>query len=386
MSRIMLEKICYLTMVRFKPGEVKGLIKAASDITERILPYFIIPPMNDENTSDQPISLSDAAIAIGRKFAKEWGNRIAIIDTQFLLKKHVGSETYLNWLPVLFKNARSYGATLIPSARIADVLGVHGNSFKEAINPVDEIKFVFKFEQKDLVDAQELEQNIEKCFEELNLTPSQCIAVIDFDDSELEDTDISASSVWGAIETIQAIGSWNKIAWVSSNFPYKNPSKEGSLVFFPRNNSKVWEKIQSQYHPPKHCIFGDYCADTAKIVFGKKGKPIPIPHVRVCVKDGWLLGRGEKNIPQRNAMKAACAQVVGDDRFPQKNSSSAANEVTKIAKGLIKAGNASNWRALNTTLHVTRIVSDLGIFYDFQIGRVRVKEDETLQTSLPFLT
>ena len=58
-------------------------------------------------------------------------------------------------------------------------------------------------------------------------------------------------------------------------------------------------------------------------------------------------------------MKKVCAEIIGSSHFSGAGFSAADARILSIANRADGPGNAKTWRQLNTTHHITQVVSDL---------------------------
>lgn len=106
-------------------------------------------------------------------------------------------------------------------------------------------------------------------------------------------------------------------------------------------------------------LFGDFAADSAKIDF-KTGRAQPIRHSRYTTTSNWLVVRGENEGSDYEVMKGVYQRIVKSGMFSGATFSNADTYIFDVAQNNIrKAGNATTWRQINTTHHITRVVADI---------------------------
>ena len=187
---------------------------------------------------------------------------------------------------------------------------------------------------------------------------------------------IVAPIIGGALETLQDMGLWQQIIFQGSNYPDKNPAPEnGGVEIWPRNEWRAW-LLAINFDPSTadHMIFGDYAADCSRIVFGDRGGKA-IRHLRYTTGEYWRVQRGAKNGGDRDRMHEVYASIVGSGDFAGAGFSEADTYIAHAAANPgAPHGNASTWRQLNTTHHLTHVVNDIALVRGVKIRRSPVEE------------
>ena len=129
-----------------------------------------------------------------------------------------------------------------------------------------------------------------------------------------------------------------------------------------------------------HMIFGDYAADCSKMDFAKGGGR-PIPHLRYTTGENWRIERGANDGTGRDRMHPVYTEIVDSNDFAGAGFSEADRYIARAAASAAAPhGNPSTWRQLNTTHHITQVVSDIARVRGFEIKRPSI--EESVQNSL----
>jgi hypothetical protein len=182
----------------------------------------------------------------------------------------------------------------------------------------------------------------------------------DFSDADLSDYSLVAPIIRSALEQLQTFGRWQLIAFQGTHYPEANPAKPGQTITHPRNEWRAWrEAVRFDPTTAEQMVFGDFAADSAKMDFGDGGGR-PIPHCRYTTDSNWLVIRGDEIGSTHEVMKDVFQRVLDSGMFSGPSFSEADAYIDDVAGDRVEsAGNATTWRQLNTTHHITRVVADI---------------------------
>jgi hypothetical protein len=358
-----------------KQGELEGVRQLANDVADCIIPRFIVPPSSER---EQEISLFEAferTPDVSSFLAPVWARRPTLIDSTYILDEFDRSKSD-SWMPRMFERARAKEVLAVPAALLSDV-GSSANSFRSSIARDYQIKFGLIVPSDEMV-RPELQTLIGVALASLDVLPQDCVVIADFGGADFSNPDIAAPIISAALEILQDVAPWRQIVFQGSNFPTKNPAKEGQAEFCPRNEWKAW-CLAVRFDPTtaRHMIFGDYAADCSKIEFGKGG--MPIPHLRYTTSENWRVQRGLTAGADR--MGQVYAAIVESEDFAGAEFSTADGFIARAAETVdAPRGNGRVWRQLNTTHHITQVVDDIARVRGFQIRRTPVEAN--IQNSL----
>lgn len=353
-------KTIYTPSLRLKKGEMEGLRALRSDVADCILPVLIVPPAGERDSGSQEelFPAGEDVPDVGGIVSKYWLRRRTFIDTSALVKEH-GAENAINWLPALFKRARNLDVIAIPVASLSELERNGVLPFKDSLPQNCGLKFGLRVQSGDMTDP-ELTKRINFILSTMGLVASECSVFADFSDADLSDHYLVAPIIRAALEQLQEYGDWQLISFQGTHYPEKNPAKPGQTVIHPRNEWRAWrEAVKFDPSTAEYMIFGDYAADSAKIDFGGKGGR-PIPHCRYTTESHWLVVRGGEEGATHQIMKDVFTRIVNSGNFSGASFSEADAYIDDVVRnGSESTGNASTWRQVNTTHHITRVVADI---------------------------
>lgn len=349
-----------MTALRMKKGELEGLFNLRDDVADCVIPMLIVPPAKDRSSSSQEslFAASNSLPDVGGVLFKYWMHRAAFVDPRVLFKEY-GAHGAVNWLPALFGRARNLGVLAIPVASLVTLETMGTAGFKAAIPFGEELMFGLSIQSGDMTDPS-LAARIQTALAGLGLKPSQCAVIADFTDADLSQPSLVAPIIRGSLEQLQGLGQWQMIVFLGTHYPEKNPAKPGLTFIQPRNEWLAWrEAVKFDASTAQQMVFGDFAADSAKIDF-KTGRAQPIRHIRYATASNWLVVRGESEGADYDVMKDVFERIVESGEFSGARFSNADAYIFDVARNNApKAGNATTWRQVNTTHHITRVVADI---------------------------
>ncbi len=164
----------------------------------------------------------------------------------------------------------------------------------------------------------------------------------------------------GAFAKFKEIGAWRRTVIAASNFPEVNPAGKNSHAIVPRLEWAAWreagrldERIRTE------TIFGDFGADTGKIVFADGGGGA-IVHLRYATPESWLVPRGGPTTEKFDgSIRFVADRIVNSKVFAGDWFSWGDEFIADCATRAGGPGNSTIWRAANMNHHMTRAVIDV---------------------------
>jgi hypothetical protein len=342
-----------------KTGELQGLADLAVDIKDPILPRLIVPPRIERDAELQGVLVNTESVpGAGIVLSKYWVKRNVLLDLQFLFEDF-GVEKSGIWLPKAYELARRERVFAIPVAELSDLEGTRFQAFKDAIDATAQLKLALRIGLEDLSDHK-LRERLQRVFDRLRIAQNDSIALVEFGDADFSQPDIVAGVIEGACETLEEVGQWNSVVFQGTSYPEKNPADHGTDGLVMRNEWSAWSRgVHFNKGTADHLVFGDYAADCAKMKFGKSGAPA-IRHYRYTTSDHWIVTRGAEDGGDKAVMREVCQRIVNNKHFAGREFSAADDYIYRTSVNTDGPGNATTWRGINTTHHITRVVNDIG--------------------------
>jgi hypothetical protein len=373
------EKVLYSPALRMKTGELNGVRELAQDVAAYIVPRFIVPPLSERDDTQPDLFALGSTPDVGGLLARYWVGRRAFIDVTYLIDE-AGRDDIGEWLPKIFTRARGLNIRCVPLAMLHDLGKTETAAFKDSIDHQESLKFCICVSSGDMVSI-EFGAALNLALEEIGLSPRDCAVIADFSDSDFSQPENVAPIISAALELLQELGEWRHIIFQGTHYPETNPATQGSSVLCPRNEWAAWRQaVRFDPTTADHMIFGDYGADSAKIVFGGAGG-IAIRHYRYTTDTAWFIVRGTKTGSDKEIMQNVCNRIITSAYFADPNFSSADAYIYRTANKLDGPGNSTMWRQINTTHHITRVVTDVAKVRGISIATLS-QEPASVQLSL----
>ncbi|WP_157269083.1 beta family protein [Azohydromonas aeria] len=365
------KKTIYVPVLRMKMGELDGLRSLQNDIADCIAPMLVVPPAKERKSSSQEsLFAADRDVPdVGGVLSRYWRDREVFIDPRALFKE-CGVDTAISWLPSLFSRARSQGVLAVPVASLGELERMGVDAFKSAVAIVTGLKFGLRIESGDLTDPS-LDDRVRKVLKNMDVSAEKCAVFADFSDADLSDPALVSPIIRAALEQLQMLGRWYVVVFLGTNYPEKNPAEPGQTITQPRNEWHAWsDAVKFDPSTAEHMVFGDFAADCSKMAFGGNGGR-PIPHTRYTTASSWLVVRGDSTGSTHEVMKNVFERIVASGSFAGPTFSAADAYIFDVARNNApSAGNATIWRQLNTTHHITQVVADIAKVRRIRISRL----------------
>ena len=368
------KKLIYCPALRFKAGELAGTSMLAQDVADCVIPRWIVPPPKERDEEDAFLFAMERLPDISQQLLAGWGSRPSLVDVGWVIDEF-GRNTIGDWLPQMFRRARQIGCFPIPSTDISDLDAVAIAAFKASIDRSASLKFGL------IVDAGYFEDDdcsarMNGILAALDISPSECLLIADASELDFGNVEFVAIVLEGILEKMQEIGLWRHSVIQGTNYPNVNPANDGGSTRVARNEWLAWKRaVRFNPETELHLMFGDFCADCAKIVFGQSGAPA-IRHIRYALEDAWIVERGRKEGKSNDEMRSVFKNLVKSPDFGGDRISQAGRFILLSSRDPhLGCGNATTWRQLNTTRHITQTVRSIARVRKIEISQLPASRD-----------
>jgi len=369
----------YAPVLRLKAGEYLALGELGSDVADRLLPYFIIPPFGEPDPEKgRPLTPQEIVNEPGRRVGKHWPRRSCLLDARFLLDVLEPSEVRSS-LVGLFRAAHQANAAPTPVAALSYVLGEDGTTVYSDVLQKFGPSIALRIEMTELGDPSRLTDLLYAATSRLSIRPQDCILVLDLSEADFANPKNVGEFLESTLFEIVGMGEWAGVVSQGTSYPEVNPASPNSLKVLPRTDWLAWRQAAGALEFKSEILFGDFGADCSRFAFGK-GRAA-IPHLRYSTPVQWLISRGEKKHADSTALSHVATRIVDSGSFSGPEFSWGDEYIYSLAQGKEGPGNPMVWRKANTVHHITQVIGDLGAIYGYTVMSRR-RAIASLQTTL----
>ncbi|MDF2231576.1 beta family protein [Albimonas sp. CAU 1670] len=352
----------YYPTLRAKPGEFTACGHTAARYRVHIKPRFVIPPATEADPEKgRPPTLDEIAHMMGERLGKNWPRHDAFLDPQFVAETLGDDGTER-----LFRVATAVNPLLVPVLRLPEL----HNPVKRRLLRPGEVRAAIYLGFEDAADPDEVLEGVRS----LGLQPQECVLFVDFTETALGED--AAPSIAEIFDRLDEVGPWSKIVYQASAYPAKLPVGPNEKTLIARLEWTTFLAVLRETGiQPNRLAYGDFGADSGRMVFktGKGGRPRP--HLRYTGRTHTLVVRGSDAGKFTPTMRKVCRQIIDSEEFGGRGFSYADDRIWRNAKDLTDTcGDATGWRELNTAHHLARVIRDLG-----ELSGISFEDDEVAE-------
>jgi len=351
-------KPLYVPALRMKKGELQGVMGLAEDIKAPVLPHWIVPPQAERDDElQQALMTTESVPGAGIALSQFWADRPALLDLRYLFEEFGEAESAL-WLPKAHDLARRARVPVIPVAGLFDLAGPRAAGFRDSIG-AGSLRIALRISSNEFIEPG-LRDRLLPAIERVGVLPEETAVLVEFPDTDLTQAELVAGVFESVIEALDEAGRWYAIVCQATSYPEVNPAAHGDDILVPRVEWKAWMRaVEFSKGTSDHLLFGDYAADCARMRFGKSNARA-IRHFRYTTPDNWLVVRGAEKGNDTTLMRDVSRRIVRSAHYAGRGFSRADEFIYQCAEAGGGPGNSTNWREINTTHHITRVVRDMG--------------------------
>ncbi len=357
----------YAPALRWKKGEMEALYSLDAASKERLLPHLVFPPVGSRDVEKgRALSRDEFSLLQVGRLQRFWEGRPCLADFRFLrFDDDKGSDAAR--LSELLTLCRKFGCRVIP------VVDQHVDPYRlSAISShIQNSKSggAIRIALRDLQND-DLGEMLQTLYNGLQLTPPECLLVLDLGEAAISNTEAFSKFVAEWIGKLQHMGLWHRIIVEASSYPTKNPAPSNGEITVPRNEWLAWRQImEADKALSQQVLFGDYGADHGHIDFDGGGRTLK--HLRYATPESWLVGRGGDPIQGHDGtIHTVATRIVGSGMFLGEEFS-AGDEFIALCAEKASTGNGSTWRWANMVHHMTLATVGVGNLVGVSIERPR---------------
>lgn len=339
----------YLAVLKLKKGEKIGLSKVSSLLRPKLTPMFEVVKRK-KTPLDEHIKKSFKKL----DFVSGGYKRIFIDAGELEPDGEDGAR-------LAFEEAQNIGLSFTPVTRVSR------NDEADAALRVKGAKgLALRIDRSDL--DRDLATALPQFLKDRQVDPSECDLIVDLGSVSNMVVEGIRRLALGLLVEVPSPERWRTLSIIGGSFPQglSDVDRDGHKSF-ERLEWTFWRDTLRQAGLPRLPTFGDWGIQNPKGVEDfEPGKMQVSASLRYAVGDQWLAlkGRTLKGNPAHVQMPILTQKLVSgalSSNFSGADHCAGCRKVVDIASGSPNPGNATTWRELGTTHHITTTVEALQI-------------------------
>lgn len=373
------DDIIYVPQAKWKYGERNAIGKLSSEIADRVLPIFRLPPPGDFDPELGKTLTPELYLkSFGGQLAEARGRRPSFIDGTAIqeLTNHESGQFFFS--------------ELLERGRLAGGMPIPVFSSKNSPNYCDAAQQFAKRHANgaaclriELSDLEFLDdrQSLRSIVEALDLRSSDCTLVIDAGGLTVDDVDQFTNALSTQVGRLVLAEDWRMVVLSSTAFPESIKLKPGQSQAYDRTDWKVFRRILEMDDAfPVRLIFSDYMLEFADNL--APFRATPTAQLRYSIENRYFVFKGEsvrKGQKYRNIVPVAEA-LVSSGIFKGEDYSNGDKYIKGLTVPDSKTGHAGTWRWCANDHHVALVIGQLSAAMGLKIETAdTVVEPDQLQ-------
>jgi hypothetical protein len=350
----------YVPVLKGKLGEYNALSSLAEDVKAALTPMIEIPPIQWDFENEVPLKSIDAHLEkVVGQLKTSWGTaRPIFLDLRLLQpdEKMIGG---VHPILALAGEAKEEGVLFVP------VTGLRRNSgATQAVAAAAKLQgngACIRLEGEDFRDIRVLETELSALVDALGTPPEETDLVLDLG-AIGEAATTTALAVTSMISDLPLVARWRTLTVASSSFP-ENLSgvSAASSLLAPRADWLAWRGVIDRATSLKRIpTFGDYAIAHPDLSDVDPRIMRMSANLRYTTDENWLLLKG-RDVRRHgfDQFYALCKDLVARPEYCGASFSWGDKQISKCATGPLNPGNATTWRKIGTSHHLTFVVRQI---------------------------
>lgn len=357
----MFSSMHYVPVLTGKAGEYRALRQLSSDIKAGITPLIEVPPIPWDHENDAPSRTLDQHLAkTAENIECHWGNEAAVFVDLYCVEDEGSMPCDQHPVEFVLSDARSRGVHAIPVTGLERDANQH-----EAVAAVvseDDRGVCLRLIADEIMDAADLDGDIESLLAALGVTPAGVDLLLDFGimRPEFESTYRLASRT--VLAVIPRIEEWRTLTMAGSAFPINMsgfPQEATSAT--PRTEWRIWRDLATNRAGLQRVpTFGDYSIDNPEYVDLDFRVIKMTANIRYTTDETWLLVKGRViNKGEESQYPGLARRLRELPQYSGRAFSWGDQQISDCAERTVGPGNATTWRLVATNHHLTFVVNQI---------------------------
>lgn len=345
---IPLTKHRYLSVLKFKAGEVAAVRNLRTSVFQKWNPLFELLP-------DVPTEKSKRIPNTPNKIVEALTDSCGTGATLFLSVKYLrGLGNLREQVEEIFRRIREGGNIPVPvadSASNAEELA----AFAGASSKIGGTAAV-RLALEDIPRADALLNAISK---RTGLKTSESFLILDLGYIPQDSMAREALVLPALLRRVATLGQWKSLTLTGCGLPETVQSNDEELAKYPRTEWELFQSVRDEVSRlTKRLDFGDYTITNPNLVELNPKLMKPSPKLVYTTNTDWLVAKGKSKRGWKQ-MYALAAKIRDSGKFKGPEFSEGDSQIATCAAGEGTTGNSTTWKQAGTNHHVTLVASQV---------------------------
>jgi hypothetical protein len=351
----------YVPVLKGKEGERKALNALSDTARKGLTPLIEVPPLPWDFDADEPAATIDAHLAkFPTNLAKAWGtNQRLFLDLDLLGDAERLESDDRHPLVWLADELRALGVKVVP------VVGI-GRSpacidAVRAVNKRDGAGVCLRVLADDVGDPASADATLKALLASLDCVPEAADLVIDFRAIAADQVAVVTTAALAILSTMEGLEAWRSLTLAATGFPEQLSSLGQGLIRIPRPEWAVWQGLFKKRTSLRRMpAFGDYAVQHPNLMEVDARIMRMAANLRYTTDQEWLIARGRDVRREGFAQFFDLARMISEaPEFYGADFSWGDWAIAEGSAGRGSTGNATTWRKIATSHHLTVVVTQL---------------------------
>lgn len=352
----------YVPILLTKRGERRGVGDLDPAVKSRLMPLFVVPPVEWDYEYEAPAKTIDQHLApVGSDIVACWGAEPAFVDLYFT---EDGERMSSGQHPIAYviEQGNAAGAALIPcislfrdAAYRAAVAAAHARDGRGICVRLPLAEWPSATGAAALNDL----------LTDLSISPAEVDLILDLETEVVGSPGLVTAVVRTELASLPRIRDWRSLTVASAGFPPPPLNYGKGISVIAREDWQAYKNVVGGAPPPRMPTFADYGISTLDPTVDVDPKMMSISATfRYTVADAWLFAKGDlykgrAGLGQGGAaMVPVAAELAAHPLFATASHCSGDEFIEQAAAGG-SGGNPEGWRRAATTHHLTHVVTEI---------------------------
>lgn len=350
----------YVPILKGKQAEYFSLRDLETQIKEKLTPVIEVPPIDWDFDEGRPKRTIDEQVSgVAGKLNDAWGSDRAMFVELGLVADAGLLANGSHPIDQVFEGLRAHGTPAIP------VTGLdRPGSFQAGVERVvraDDRGVCLRLVDRDFEDVIDLQTSLDTMMVQLGVDPAKCDVIIDLREIPVGQANTMALAARGILYALPYTADWRTVTVAGTAFPENLTGfQSASASATERTEWLLWKALVSHGTLNRTPTFGDYAIAHPDIPQIDPRFMRMSAQLRYTVENDWLIFK-ERNVRDHgfDQFNDICRDLVARPEYSGRDYSWGDTYADDCARNRDGPGNATTWRRVATTHHLTYVVNQI---------------------------